>query len=77
MKCLFCKGDMLDSTAIRVTELNKSVLIIRNVPCLKCDQCGETAYIGIVVKQIEKIIDSMQTVLTEIAIINYADKEIA
>jgi hypothetical protein len=49
---------------------------VRNVPCLKCDQCGEVAYIGTVVKQLEKIINSMKTVLTEVAIVNYSDNTV-
>jgi len=77
MNCFFCKGDMLDGTATRVTDLDKCVIVIRNVPCLKCDQCGETAYIGTVVKQIEKIVDSMRTVLMGVAIVNYPDNLVA
>lgn len=77
MKCFLCKGDMFDGTATRVADFGKCVIIIRNVPCLKCEQCGETAYIGTVVKQIEKIIDSMKSVLTEVAIVNYSDKVVA
>lgn len=77
MKCFFCKGDMLEGTTTHVADLGKCIIIIRNVPCLKCTQCGETSYIGTVVKQIEEIIDLMQTSLTEVAIVNYADKVVA
>ena len=69
---------MIDGTSTRVADLDKCVIVIRDVPCLKCDQCGEAAYIGTVVKQIEKIIDNMQAVLTlGVAIVNYSDKIVA
>ena len=74
MKCFFCKGDMADGTTNHFTDLGNCMIIIKNVPCLKCDQCGEIAYTGTVIKQIEKIINSMQTAVTEIAVINYFDK---
>jgi YgiT-type zinc finger domain-containing protein len=56
---------MTDDVTTHVTDLKNCVIIVRNVPCLKCDQCGEVAYIGTVVKQLEKIINSMKTVLSE------------
>ena len=77
MKCFFCKGDMTEGITTHVADLGNCIIIIRNVPCLKCTQCGETAYIGLVVKQIEQIIDLMQTSLTEIAVVNYSDKVVA
>ena len=73
MKCFFCKGDMADGTTTYFTDLGSCMIIIKKVPCLKCDQCGEIAYTGTVIKQLEKIIASMQTAVTEIAVINYFD----
>ena len=40
MKCLSCKnGNMLSSTTTYFTEFNNCMLIIKNVPCMKCEQC--------------------------------------
>lgn len=65
---------MIDGTTTHVVDLEKCVIIVRNVPCLKCNQCGEVSYIGTVAKQLESIIDSMQqTVLLAIAVVNYSD----
>jgi len=77
MKCFYCKGDMAEGVTTHVADLGSCVIIIRNVPCLKCTQCGETSYIGTVVKQIEGIIDLMQTSLTEIAVVNYSSQVVA
>jgi YgiT-type zinc finger domain-containing protein len=46
---------MSEGFTTHVADLGNCIIIIRNVPCLKCTQCGETAYIGAVVKQIENL----------------------
>ena len=78
MTCFFCKGDMIDGLTTYTLDSGNCVIVIRNVPCIECDQCGEIVYIGTVVKQIEKIIDNMQqTVVMSVAIVNYSDKVVA
>ena len=52
-------------------DLGNCIVIIKNVPCSKCSQCGEVSYSGTVVREIEKIISNLQSPLTEIAVINY------
>lgn len=74
MSCLLCKGDMVDGTTTDVTDLKTCVIVIKNVPCLKCDQCGKTSYTGKVVKVLEGIVDNLRDSLMEIAVINYSDK---
>ena len=74
MKCIFCKGNMLEGTTTDFTDLGSCMVIIKNVPCLKCDQCGETAFTGKIVKELEIIIDDVKDSLMEVAIINYLDK---
>lgn len=71
MTCFYCKGDMLDSTTTYVEDLGNCIIIIRNVPCSKCSQCGEVSYNGAVLKQLEKIVDQLKNSLTEVAIVNY------
>ena len=71
MTCFYCKGDMLDSTTTYVEDLGNCIIIIRNVPCSKCSQCGEFSYNGTVLKQLEKIVDQLKNSLTEVAIVNY------
>ena len=74
MNCFFCKGDMKDGFTTHVTELKNCIVIIKNVPCLKCEQCGEVVYSGEVLKQLDEIIDHLETGLTEIAVINYPNR---
>nr|WP_294665445.1 type II toxin-antitoxin system MqsA family antitoxin [uncultured Ruminococcus sp.] len=71
MTCFYCKGNMIDSTTTYVEDLGNCIVIIRNVPCSKCSQCGEVSYNGTVLRQIEHIIDNLKNSLTEVAIVNY------
>ncbi len=52
MKCFLCKGDMTAST----TTYNNSYITIKNVPCSKCEQCGEKFIDGVTLLKIESII---------------------
>ena len=43
--CMLCKCDTVkQSTTTHVVNYNGSVIIIKNVPCEECDQCGEIFY---------------------------------
>ncbi len=43
--CLSCKsGKMVDSTTTYTAVLGNCILIIKNVPCVKCKQCGDVLY---------------------------------
>ena len=71
MKCFLCKRNMTTSTTTYMTTCNKCYIIIKNVPCLKCDQCGEEYIDGITMLKIETIIDKLKSMLTEIAVVDF------
>lgn len=72
MKCFYCKSNMTESTTTHVAELKNCIVIIKNVPCIKCEQCGETAYSGAVARRIDEILDTFEKAMTEIAVVNYS-----
>ena len=72
MKCFFCKGDMIESTTTRVVELGNCIVVIKNVPCLKCAQCGEVFINGEIAARLEQIVSGFENALTEIAVVNYS-----
>ena len=71
-KCFFFFVYMVEDTTNYMVDLDGHFIIIRNVPCHKCTQCGEVSYSGEVVVRIEKIIEKLKGVLTEVAIVEYA-----
>lgn len=65
---------MTKAFTTHVTDLGTCIIIIKNVPCLKCSQCGEPVYTGVVIKQLERIVNALKASLTEIAVVIYSDK---
>lgn len=72
MTCFFCKGTMENSTTTFMVQLENCIVIVKNVPCFKCDQCGEESFSFEVTQRLEKIIDKCKEALTEIAVVNYS-----
>jgi YgiT-type zinc finger domain len=77
MSCINCKGTMTESVTSHVVKLKNSVIIIKNVPCYECEQCGEAVYTDEVAEQLEIIVKACLTSITEIAVVNYSDKVVA
>ncbi len=62
---------MEQATTTYMTEYNNCYIIIKNVPCKKCTQCGEEFINGVTLENIEKILEKLKDALTEIAVIDY------
>lgn len=41
-KCPVCSGRMIEGTTTFTVDYDKGVIVIRHVPALVCDQCGES-----------------------------------
>jgi len=74
MTCILCSGNMSDDLTTDFTDLGSCMVIIKNVPCLSCEQCGETVFTGTVVRQLENMTNTLKESLTEIAIVQYPSK---
>ena len=74
MKCFFCKGELKDSTTSHVVTLDNCIIIVKNVPCTECTQCGETFFDDDVAERLEQIVKALPAMVTEIAVVNYSDK---
>ena len=74
MKCGKCAANMVESTTTDVTECGNCLVVVRNVPCYKCTECGEIFYTLKVAEQLEKIVDSMKSVPSEISIVAFNQK---
>lgn len=72
MNCLACKGgNMIKGFDSYFAKLKTGYLIVENVPCLKCDQCGEVLFSTAVVAKIEKIIVAYENISDKVSIIDY------
>lgn len=71
MECTFCGAKTKESTSTFVADLGDILIIVRNVPCLKCMQCGEEFYSNDVSNKLDEITTKAKESLTEIALIDY------
>ena len=71
MKCIRCGKECFKSTTIEAIELGFGVLVIRHIPCYKCEECDETMYTGDVVAKIDEIIEDAKKLVEEINVVDY------
>lgn len=72
MKCLACKSDtMIDSKTTYFSHLPNCYLIIENVPCKKCSQCGEEVFSMSVMERIDQIIASVEKLASKVCVLEY------
>jgi len=74
MKCFFCKGNLSTGFTAHVVNTDKGVIIIKNVPCEKCDQCGETIYTGTIMNQLDAMVGELKHSMAEVVIVNFTYK---
>lgn len=72
MKCMKCGHKMYESTTTEAVELGGGVLVIRHIPCMKCDSCDEIQFTGDVVKRLEEIIANAKDKMQEVAVLDFA-----
>ncbi len=72
MNCLVCKsGTMHEAKETYFANLKNGYLIIENVPCWKCDQCGEVVFSASVLEKIDELIEKVQKVSSKIFLLDY------
>lgn len=71
MKCMRCGQAAYSSTTTEAIELGFGVLVIRNIPCYKCESCDEIFYTGDVVEKLEKLTETVKKLMQEITVIDY------
>ncbi len=70
--CKYCKSEhLIESTTTHVVDLKNHLIIIRNVPCMECDQCGEKFYSNSVAERLEEIVNEAKKFMQEVSIIDY------
>ena len=57
-----------------MSDIRDCVIIVKNVPSLVCQQCGEVYYDDETMERLEKIVDSLREAVTEVAIVDYPGK---
>lgn len=73
MKCLTCgQNSLYESTNSEAIELgNDCILVIRNIPCMKCTECSEIIYSGDVVSRLEAITAKAKELAQDMVVVDY------
>ena len=71
--CMFCKCDTVTpSLTTHVVNYNGAIIVIKNVPCEECEQCGEKFYTDYVAEKLEKMVNAAKQMMQEIAVLDYS-----
>lgn len=72
--CMYCKcNDYIESTTTHVVNYKDSVIIVKNVPCEECEQCGAKYYSDETARRLEKLVNTAKQLMQEISVINYTN----
>lgn len=63
--------NMIDSKTTYFANLPNCYLIIENVPCKKCTQCGEEVFSMSVIERIDQIIASVKKLAGKVCVLEY------
>ena len=70
--CMYCKNSELRAaTTTHVVNYNNCVIIIKNIPCEECSQCGEKYYSEETAERLEQLVNAAKKIMQEISVIDY------
>ncbi len=71
--CPLCKGNMISGTTTYSVDLGFGVVMVRDVPALVCDQCGNDWIDSDVAGELQKITDEAKREKTQIKVVSLSD----
>ncbi len=74
MNCFICKGKLEEKKVNYVVNLEETIIIIKGVPAKVCTECGEQYFDNETSENIEKIVNQLKQISTEVTIVNYKEK---
>ena len=70
--CMYCKNSTaVKSTTTHVVDYKSCIIVIKNVPCLEWEQCGEKYYMDEIAEKLEMIVGTAKKWMQELAVIDY------
>ncbi len=74
MNCFKCEGILKEKKVNYFVDLENTIIIIKGVPAKVCLQCGEQYFDDETAENIDRIINQMKELSTEVTIVNYKEK---
>ena len=70
--CNSCfRDDKINTHTTFTVEYNGCIIVVRNVPCLECQICGEITFTDEVSARLEQIVDAAKSIMQDVAVIDY------
>ena len=67
--CMYCKcKTTIPSLTTHVVNYKDCIIIIKNVPCEECEQCGEKYYSDEVAEQVESLVNMAKQLMCNAAL---------
>ncbi len=73
MECIVCKGLTEKKNVNYILDLNNTIIIIKDVPANVCTKCGERYFDDDVMENLEKIVNNLRTITTEMSVVSYKE----
>ena len=71
--CMFCKCETSrPSFTAHVVNYKNCLIIVKNVPCEECEQCGEKYYSDEVAGKLEQIVNLAKGLMQELSVLDYS-----
>ena len=71
--CRYCKCKAVKlSVTTHVVNYKGCIIIVKNVPCEECEQCGEKYYSDEVAQKLERIADMAKKLMQELSVLDYS-----
>ncbi len=70
--CIACfDDDKMATTTTFTVEYKECIIVIKNVPCLECEICGEITFTDAVSKRLEMLVNAAKRLMQEVSVIDY------
>ena len=71
--CNACFDDnKIHTTTTFTVEYNECLIVVRNVPCLECQICGEVTFSDDISARLEKIVNAAKNILQDVSVIDFS-----
>lgn len=70
--CIFCKcSSFKPGLATHVVNYEDRIIIVKNVPCEECEQCGEKYFTDEAAQKLEQIVNAAKNLTQDISVTDY------
>ncbi len=70
--CFFCKSNSVVHTVTTyMVDFKDCIIIVKNVPCEECSECGEKFFSDDVMAKLETIVKKAREIASEVFVTDY------